>query len=113
MLKMSTELSYKDLKKEMLSDKALELLSEFVLIWQVNTGEVIDVNSDDVVIRVLRSAKHSDNRRLRSIYLHLRAEFTNKIQSSLTRCDSILAYQLMSHISKGRTCRFHNREFVS
>jgi len=38
MLKMSTELSYKDLKKEMLSDKALELLSEFVFALYLFTS---------------------------------------------------------------------------
>lgn len=110
---MITEISYKDLKKDMLSDKALELLSEFALIWRAKTGELIDVNSDDVVIHVLRSAKRTNNRRLRSIYLHLRAELTSKIQSSVTRCDAILADRLMSQIAKGRTCRFRNREFVS
>lgn len=110
---MSTELSYRDLKKDMLSDKALGLLSEFALIWHANTGELIDVESDDAVIRVLRNAKRTKSRRLRSIYLHLRAEFTNKIQSSVTRCDSILADQLMCHIAQGRTCRFEGREFVA
>ena len=110
---MSIEISYKDLKKEMLSDKALELLSEFVVIWSAKTGELIDVDADDAVIRVLRNAKRSNNRRLRSIYLHLRAELTNKIESSVTRCDAMLADQIMSHLSKGRTCRFQGREFVS
>ena len=110
---MSSEISYKDLKKDMLSHKALALLSEFALIWHANTGELIDIESDDAVIRVLRNAKRSNSRRLRSIYLHLRAEFTNKIETSVTRCDSMLADQLMHHISNGRTCRFEGREFVA
>lgn len=110
---MSAQISYKDLKKDMLSDKALGLLSEFALIWLTNTGELIDVNSDDAVMQVFQNAERSNNRRLRSIYLHLRAEFTNKIQSSVTHCDAMLADQLMSQISKGRTCRFHGREFVA
>jgi len=110
---MSNQISYKDLKKDMLSDKALELLSEFISIWHVNTGEFIDMNADDAVIRVLRNARRSDNRRLRSIYLHLRAEFTNKIESSVTRCDSMLADKLMSQISKGKVCQFQGREFVA
>ena len=110
---MSTEISYKDLKKDMLSEKALGLLSEFALIWHKDTGELIDIESDDAVIQVLRNAKRSNSRRLRSIYLHLRAEFTNKIQMSVTRCDSILADQLMCHISMGRTCRFEGREFIA
>lgn len=110
---MSTQISYRDLTIDMLSDNALELLSEFVLIWRTKTGELIDLESDDAVIKVLRKAKRSNNRRLRSIYLHLRAEFTNKIESSVTRCDPMLADQIMSHLSKGRTCRFHGREFVA
>ncbi len=110
---MSTEISYKDLKKEMLSDNALGLFSEFVATWGANTGEIIDVDSDDAVIRVFRNAKRSNNRRLRSIYLHLRAEFTNKIETSVTRCDPMLAHQIMTHIAKGRTCRFRGREFVA
>jgi hypothetical protein len=110
---MITEISYKDLKRDMLSDKALGLLSEFALIWRINTGELIDIDSDDAVIAVLRKAKRSNDRRLRSIYLHIRAEFTNKIQSSVTRCDAMLADQLMSHISEGRTCRLVSREFVA
>jgi hypothetical protein len=110
---MNTDISYKYLKKDMLSYKALGLLSEFALIWRTKTGELIDVDSDDAVIRVLRNAKRSNDRRLRSIYLHLRAEFTNKIQSSVIGCDAMLADQLMSHLSKGRTCRFVGREFVS
>ena len=110
---MSIEISYKDLKKDMLSDKALALLSEFVLIWRKSTGEYIDVNSENAVIHVLRCAKRTNNRRLRTIYLHLRAEFTNKIESSVTPCDSMLADQLMSHIALGRVCRFENRQFVS
>ncbi len=110
---MSTEISYRDLKKSMLSDKGVELLSEFASIWHANTGELIDTESDDAVIRVLRNAKRSNSRRVRSIYLHLRAEFTNKIEASVTRCDAMLADQLMSHIAKGRTCRFEGREFVA
>ena len=109
---MSTQISYRDLKKDMLSDKALGLMSEFALIWCANTGELIDVHSDEAVIQVLRNAKRSNDRRLRSIYLHLRAEFTDKIQSSVTRCDAMLADQLMSHISKGRTCQLGSREFI-
>ena len=110
---MSTQISYRDLKKDMLSDKALELLSEFALIWNAKTGEFIDVESDDAVIQVLRNAKRTSDRRLRSIYLHLRAEFTDKIQSSVTRCDALLADQLMSHISDGLTCHFKGREFLA
>lgn len=110
---MNTEISYRDLKKDMLSDKALALLSEFVLIWRAKTGETIDVNSDDVVITVLRNAKRTNDRRIRSIYLHLRAEFTNKIESSVTRCDAMLADKLMSQIAKGKTCRFQDRVFMS
>ena len=110
---MSTQISYRDLTKDMLSDKGLGLLSEFALIWRTNTGEVIDVDSEDAVIQILRNAKRCSDRRSRSIYLHLRAEFTDKIQSSVTRCDSMLADKLMSHISKGRTYRFRSREFVS
>lgn len=110
---MSIEISYKNLKTDMLSDNASALLSEFVLIWLTNTGEIIDVDSDDVVMQVLRNAKRSNNRRLRSIYLHLRAEFTNIIESSITRCDAMLAEQIMSQIAKGRTCRFQGREFVT
>ncbi len=110
---MSTQISYRDLKKDMLSDKALELLSEFVSIWNSKTGELIDVDSDDTVINVLRKAKQSNDRRARSIYLHLRAELTNKIESSVTRCDPMLAEQLMSHIFKGRTCKFRSREFIA
>lgn len=110
---MSTELSYKDLKKDMLSDEALAMLSEFVSIWYTNTGELIDLDADDAVIRVLRKTKRCKSRRFRSTYLHLRAEFTNIIENSVTRCDAILAHNLMAHISKGRTCRFQGREFVA
>lgn len=110
---MSTEISYKDLKKDMLSDTALGLLSEFVSTWHSNTGELIDMDSDDVVIRVFLNAQRSTDRRLRSIYLHLRAEFTNIIESRVTQCDAMLADQLMSHISEGRTCRFQGGEFVA
>lgn len=110
---MSIEISFKDLKIDMLSEKALGLLSEFVSTWRTNTGELIDVDSEDAVLQVLRNAKRSDDRRLRSIYIHLRAEFTNKIENFITPCDPMLAVQIMSHISKGRTCRFDGREFVS
>lgn len=110
---MSTDISYKDLNKDMLSDKALALLSEFALIWRANTGELIDMNADDAVIQVFRNARKSKDRRLRAISLHLRVEFTNKIKSSVTRCDQMLAEQIMSHIYKGRTCRLHHREFVA
>lgn len=110
---MSIEFSYKDLKKDMLSYKALALLSEFALIWRANTGELIDLDSDDAVIQVFRNAKRSNHRRLRSIYLHLRAEFSNIIESSLTPCDAMLADQLMSHIMMGHKCRFLGRNYVS
>ena len=110
---MTIDISSKTLKKDMLSEKALALMSEFVLTWQRNTGEKIDVDSDNAVIRVLRNARRSNDRRSRYIYLHLRAEFTNKIQSSLIPCDEMLAEKLMSHIAKGRTCRFHSRQFVA
>lgn len=102
---MSFEISYKDLKKEMLSPKALELLSEFVSAWFTKTGELIDVDSDDVVIQVLQKGKHCEDRRLRAIYLHIRVESTNMIENSTRACDAILAHQLMSLIAKGQTCR--------
>lgn len=110
---MSIEISFKDLKISMLSEKALELLSEFVSTWRTKTGELIDVDSDDAVLQVLTNAKGSDDRRLRSIYIHLRAEFTNKIESSVSPCDPMLAVQIMSHISRGRTCRLDSSVFVS
>ncbi len=110
---MSSQISYKDLTIDMLSDKALELMFEFVAIWRTNTGELIDLESEDAVMMVLQNAKKSDSRRVRTIYLHLRAEFTNKIEASVTRCDPMLAVQLMSHISKGRVCRFQSREFIA
>ncbi|RBP51084.1 hypothetical protein [Arenicella xantha] len=110
---MGIEFSYRDLKKDMLSHKALALLSEFALIWHANTGELIDLELDDAVIQVLRNSKRSKDRRLRSIYLHLRAEFSNKIESSLTECDGMLADQLMAHITRGRKCHLFDREFVA
>ena len=110
---MSTQISYKDLTISMLSDKAVDLIFEFVAIWRTNTGELIDLEADDAVMKVLQSAKKSNSRRARTIYLHLRAEFTNKIEASVTRCDPLLAVQLMSHISKGRVCRFQSRQFIA
>jgi hypothetical protein len=110
---MNTEISYKDLKISMLSDKALALLSEFALIWREKTGELIDVDSDDAVIRVFQNAKRSTNRRLRIICMHIRAEFTNVIQNCVTHCDQMLAVQIMSHISKGHICRFQGRQFIA
>lgn len=110
---MSIDISYKDLNKDMLSEKAQLLLSEFISTWQTKTGELIDLNSDDVVIQVLQSAKLSKSRRLRSIYLHLRAEVTNKILTSLTPCDEMLADQMMSHIAQGRTSRFRGTQFFA
>jgi len=102
---MSIELSYRDLKKEMLSQKALALLSEFALIWRATTGELINLDSDDAVYRVFQKAMRSNHRRLRTIYLHLRAEFSCWIERSLANCDELLADQLVSFISAGRTCR--------
>lgn len=110
---MNIELSYRDLKKEMLSDKAKDLLTDFVCIWGMKTGEIVDLNSDDVVMQVLQIARRTDDKRLRSIYLHLRVEFTNLIRSSLTRCDAMLADELMTQISKGYTCRVQNRQIIT
>jgi len=110
---MSSQISYKDLTIDMLSDKAVELMFEFIVIWHSNTGELIDLDADDAVIKVLQAAKKSNSRRARIIYLHLRAEFTNKIEASVTRCGPMLAVKLMSHISKGRVCRFESREFIA
>lgn len=102
---MSIEISYKDLKKEMLSGKALEFLFEFVSVWHLLTGELIDMDSEDVVIQVLRRAKRSRIPQFRAIYLHLRAECATIIENSTIACDAMLADQLMSIISEGRTCR--------
>ena len=110
---MSSQISYKDLTINMLSDNAVELMFEFVAIWRTNTGEFIDLDADDAVMKVLQSAKKSNNRRVRTIYLHLRAEFTNKIEASVTRCSPMLAVQLMTHISKGHVCRFQSRQFIA
>lgn len=107
---MSIELSYKDLKKELLSAQGLELLSEFALIWRTKTGEIIDLESEDLIVRVFRKAMRSTDRRLRSIYLHLRVEFSYKIENSFDRCDAMLADQLLSYISEGRTCRYVSGE---
>jgi hypothetical protein len=110
---MSFEFSYRDLKKDMLSDKALALLSEFALIWHRNTGELINLDSDEALLKVFRNSKRSNDRRSRSIYLHLRAELSTKIESSLAHCDAMLADQLLSQVSRGRKCLFPNDEFVA
>jgi len=102
---MSIELSYRDLKKDILSQKALTLLSEFAVIWRETTGELINLDKEDAVFRVFRTAMQSNHRRLRTIYLHLRAEFSCWIERSLAHCDELLADQLVSFISQGKTCR--------
>jgi len=54
---MSIELSYKDLKKELLSAQGLELLSEFALIWRTKTGEVIDLESADQLLSYISEGR--------------------------------------------------------
>jgi hypothetical protein len=90
--------SHKDLKTDMLSCKALALLSEFALIWYVISGELINLDSEDVVISIFQKAKQSNNRRLLIIYLHLRAEFSNELTHLLPDCDAMLVEQALLNI---------------
>lgn len=98
---MTLLFSHKDLKKDMLSYEALALLSEFALIWYTSTGELINPDAEESIVPILRRANRSESRRLQSIYLHLRAELSSKIQSSIPHCDAMLADQLMYSISEG------------
>lgn len=93
------EISHKDLKTTMLSYKALALLSEFALIWYAKTGELIDVDSDDALTQVFRNANRSNNRRLQSIYLHLRTELSMKLEYSLPYRDTMLIDQLLLRVA--------------
>jgi hypothetical protein len=102
--------SHKDLKKDMLSGKALALLSEFALIWHAQAGELIDLDSDDVVLRVFENSKRSKDRRLRAIYLHLRAEFSNQLQRSLPDCNPMLVDHMILHILKGGSYKMRGEQ---
>lgn len=71
---METQLSRSDFKIEVLSDKAIALVSEFALIMYHQYGVLIDVNSNDVILRLCSYARHRNNRRLQTISLHIKTE---------------------------------------
>ena len=96
---MGLKISAKDLKKDMLSEHGKAMLSEFALIWHSRTGEVIDLDANDTIIRLFRTAERTNSRRLRSIYLHLRAELSNKIEHAIPQCDGMLIERFMSQVA--------------
>ena len=71
---MKIQLSRNDFKTEILSDKAIALVSEFALIMYRQYGVLIDVNSNDVILRLCNYARHRNNRRLQTISLHIKIE---------------------------------------
>lgn len=97
---MAYVFSHKDLKTDKLSCKASALLSEFALIWYFIAGELINLESDDVVISVFEKAIRSNNRRLLIIYLHLRAELSNQLARSVPGCDAMMVEQTLSSIER-------------
>jgi len=71
---MKMGLSREDFSADVLSYKATALLSEFALILYRQYGILIDVNSNDVLLRVFQNALRCKDRRLKAIYLHIKTE---------------------------------------
>lgn len=78
---MTRKLSQKDFKKESLSYKAIALVSEFALILYRKYGILIDVNSNDVVLRVLHNTRRCNDRRLAEICLHIKTEVSMNLSN--------------------------------
>lgn len=81
---MGIRLSQNDFKVEVLSTRAVALVSESALILYMKYGVLIDVNSSDVILKLLKSSMRCEDRRLNEICLHIKTELSFCIaQSSL------------------------------
>lgn len=79
---MGLRLSHQDFKLDVLSTEAVALVSEFALILYRRYGILIDVDSSDVVLRVFQYATRCEDRRLKTIFLHIKTEFCISMISS-------------------------------
>ena len=86
---MGAKLSQPDFKKDLLSDKAVALVSEFALILYRRHGVLIDVDSNDVILLLFENAILYRDHRLRSIYLHIKTELCISISHSIASCGTV------------------------
>jgi len=71
---MEMIISQDDFKTTTLSNKAMALISEFALIVYRQYGVLLDVNSNDIILRLCKTARDLNNRRLHTISLHIKTE---------------------------------------
>lgn len=79
---MGIRVSHDDFKIDVLSNRAVALVSEFALILYRRYGILIDVNSNDVILRVFQHSIACKDRRLISICLHIKTEFSMHFTSN-------------------------------
>lgn len=71
------------MKSVILTAQNLSLISEFALtLYQLNKN-LIDVDDDDILLIMYQYAKNTQNKQLISIYLHLRAELSNRLHQNI------------------------------
>lgn len=71
---MGMILSHEDFKIDVLSTKAMAMVSEFALILYRRHGILIDVNSKDALLRVCQYGTRYKDHQLRAICLHIKTE---------------------------------------
>ena len=86
---MGINLSQDDFKIDVLSNRAVALVSEFALVLYRHNGVLIDVDSKDVVLRVFKNSVQCDDRPLRQIRLHIKAELCLSIIKSKLSTDVV------------------------
>ncbi|MFT6045643.1 MAG: hypothetical protein ACI9WC_001344 [Arenicella sp.] len=85
---MAITLSHDDFKVDVLSNRALALVSEFALILYLRNGTFIDVDSSDVLLRLFENATRCEDHRLRKISLHIKTELGISIVNSKARYEA-------------------------
>ncbi len=75
---MNSNISVLEIRRDVLSPRALALLSEFALILYRLNGTVIEVSSRNALRQVFNNAEKVSEPRLREICVALRAELISK-----------------------------------
>lgn len=79
---MGIRLSQNDFRVEVLSTRAVALVSESALILYMKHGVLIDVNSNDVILKLFQNSMRCKDRRLNEICLHIKIELSLCIAKS-------------------------------
>lgn len=87
----------KKINADQLSPKALSLVSEFALVLYRLNGTIINVDSRDVLVKVIANARVAKDQRLLNVYSELKRELSNNFLSSVSDSTAVRLKELTAN----------------